>query len=229
MLHQRTDVYTTAFRLALAHFIEERCTCVIPVIRVVGVFRHQSTIALGVKILDTPLTTHLDVDITEERHEPIDAEAVVVCPILNMSHAEAVFLEHEVNRVLQQNVGVHQQESVGQDVPQLLYGHHVLVAAVVVGVGAYGLTFVRELRQFLFEVNHLALGVVDNSHARHLLGEWSRVGVIKHRHLIVLPAMLAQRHDCRRRQLGGVVVYNRYLLLYHSFLFCYFTISCALI
>ena len=50
---------------------------------------------------------------------------------------------------------------------------------------------VGEFPYLRVKINHLALRVVDDSHAVHQLSEWTRVAVVKHYDLIILTAVLA--------------------------------------
>ena len=132
-----------------------------------------------------------------------------------MAHGHHVVTEHRINIALQQYVRVHQQESVGQQVPQLLHRQHVLVRAVAVDLAVLRL---RVFGQLFVEVDHLALGVVDHRHALHLLGEGPLVRVVENGDVVLLSAVLADAVDTRLGQFGGVVVHDCYFLGFHLFL-----------
>ena len=211
MLHERPDVDATAACAVpvTGNILEERGTRVVPVPAVVDVIGVHHPGAFGIEIADPALLAHRHVDVAEHRHQSVDACTVarLLCA-LDVAHHALVLLEHEGDVLLDQHVGVHQQETFGQQVEQLLHTHHVLVGGPVVHAAVLEAAAVPG--QLALDVEHLSFGVVDDGHACHLLLEGPFVRIVKDHHLVAEAAMLAQAQDGRLGQFGRVVVDNCY-------------------
>ena len=167
VFHQWLDVDALSVRSVLMALdvLQETCSGVIPTCLCLTV---QHPTAFWVPIVDATRLAHGNVDVAEHGHQSFYVVRVAALrPFLNVAHHALIFLEHKVNVLFQQNVGVHQQESVWNQVEEFLNAHHVLVAAIdALAVHAMPCPFIFELGQLLVEVYQLTFGVVDLSFSK---------------------------------------------------------------
>ena len=216
-------------RLLALDVVEQRTARVPSVLRVAVAARVECPRTVGVEEHRAALLAHLRVD--PQQHRSQSRVCFRATATDDMPNAALVFLKHEVHALTNQDVRIHQQETVCQHmIHDVLHRHHVLVASEHTAFHAADVhASIWVLRQFLLEVNHLTPRVVDNCHARHLSREWPRLvplarllvdarcRVIEERHLIVLSAVLPKAQYCSLRQLRRVVMNNCYLsVLVHS-------------
>ena len=180
----------------------ERSAGVVPVQPVIVVFGVDHPRPLRVEVSETASLAQRNIDVTEHRHQPPYVEAVAWLGVLDMSHGHLAVLEHEVHILLQQYVGVHEQESVWQQLHEFLDAHHVAVGCPPVGGGG-ALVVASQLH---VEVDVLAFRVVEYRHTLHLDLEWALGAVVEDCHMVVHASMLPDAQDGSLGQFWGVVV-----------------------
>ena len=155
------------------HVFEQACAGVVPVALVVLVgVQHPRPIR--VEVAHTLCLELRDIQITQHRQNPAHAELVAALLTLDVGREGILLAPHLTDVCLDQHVALHQQESVGQQVEELVDGHHVAVRAPAVD-SCMSLGLVGECCQSALEVYHLSFGVVYHFHALHLAGERVRL------------------------------------------------------
>ena len=79
---------------------------------------------------------------------------------MHLAGCRELLIPQEIEVASDQNVALHEDEAVWQQLPQLLHAQGMLHAAVIADLGHLPL-FVWVFCKFSFKVNNLALGVVD--------------------------------------------------------------------
>ena len=116
VVHQWSDVYAQSVDAVLVALdvLQERCAGVVPVSACL-LSLLQCPAAHGVEVVNAALAAHGYVDKTKEWHQAVDVVRVVRDGSrLHMSHRAVGVVEHVVDRLFDDDVALHQQESVGQ-------------------------------------------------------------------------------------------------------------------
>lgn len=198
-------VIVTAYQggLGIDDVFQHARTGIIPVARV-AVILHESPAALGIKVSGTVSYQQRDVEVAEERDQTVTLDAAALKE-LDSTTGCILLIPEEADVTLEQDIRLQQDEATRYEFPELLDREHVLDAGPVGDAVVFDL-LIRVLGQLSVKINKLTLGVINTTHALHLLGERTLVAVIKYHDGIVLCTLLAQGEDCRLGELGGVEV-----------------------
>ena len=165
---------TTAhqFGLRLADVIKQACAGVPPIPWVILAWLQVPT-AHGVEIARAVLGEQRQIHITEPRQKAI-LLAPTAMESLHLTACGKVLIPQKIKVSCNQHIAFKQNEATRQQFPELLHTHDMLGRSVVAQFRHVPF-LIWIFGQLLFEIDDLALGVIQHLHALHLFCEGAGV------------------------------------------------------